>query len=178
MTLVCLILDPFLSQCVIWWHCPVIPSAPPPPLWRNNVYFTKKRYVFQDFLWWNSVLSLKMNKKWHVTFRLTPSLPNVSFGNTVAHPPPPPPRRKCHVLFEWPWVRVEQLVQLHRTYKLCWDIFNTNLSEIGRFLFSIHELFALIDCWNWLLELYCSLILCRCIVWYNFVQTQYIVVDV
>jgi len=35
-------------------------------------------------------LSSKIDKKWHVIFWLTPSLPHVSFGDTVVTPHPTP----------------------------------------------------------------------------------------
>jgi hypothetical protein len=53
------------------------------------------------------VNSSKKGKICHLTLWLTPSLPHVLFGDTVAtREPPSPPPIECHVLFEWPLTKL------------------------------------------------------------------------
>ena len=43
----------FLTHpCDIWWHCPVPPPPPRPPVWRDKFHFTKN-IAFSRLLWWN-----------------------------------------------------------------------------------------------------------------------------
>jgi len=64
--------------CTIWWHFPL---SLPGVTWQFSFY--KKDGFSRLFA---VKFSSKIDRKWHVTFLLTTSLPHVSFGDNVATP--------------------------------------------------------------------------------------------
>ncbi len=72
-------LTPSLPHVTFWWHCSPFPC--------EVTIFILQKHSFSI-----------MDKKCHGTFWLTPSLPYMSFGDTVVTSSSP----MCHDILEWP----------------------------------------------------------------------------
>ncbi len=87
-----------LPPCVTWWFL-----------------FYKHHRFLKTFA---MIFSSKMDKKWHVTFWLTPSPSPLWHLVTLSQTPPPLER---HVLFEWPLTREKLRKTLLYVVKCWWD---------------------------------------------------------